>query len=161
MTDSGTRSRYASIGVAALVAMILFVSIGSAPAAAQWGGDGGDEDRHPAEFLCIKYDEYDNEVYPGEPGYEDAEYEPIVYLLQNVIGVFMVIGPVAGVVVGLYATVAGVLSPGGEDGGNYTRMRRNSLLLGFGVPIAAYVYKLLGEAILPYNTGCIVPDLPL
>jgi len=159
MTVPVSRSRLVTTGTAALIALIFLMSIGAAPAAAQFSDE--EKEGSPTDFLCKKYDSYGNVVYQGEPGYAEAEYEPIVYLLQNVVGVFMVVGPAGGVIVGLYATVAGVLQPGGDgDRGKYTKMRRNSLLLGFGVPISAYAFKLLGEAILPYNTGCIIPEIP-
>lgn len=144
----------------AIALLALFLVSGLAtPAVAQSSSDTSEEDS-PMDFLCEKTDKYGNTIEPGEPGYSQAEYKhDVVKLLQNVIGVFMVAGPVGGTVVGLYATVAGVLQPGGDEGNNYTKVRRNSMLLGFGVPIFAVGYKVLSNAILPYDTGCIVPPL--
>jgi hypothetical protein len=149
------RSKLRTGGILVILSLFLLTTLTN-PVAAQESGTGSNMD-----FFCEKTDKYGNVVEPGEPGYEQASYDTIVYLLQNVIGVFMVVGPIAGIVVGLYATVASVLIPGGDDGSNYTKTRRNSLLFGFGIPIFALMLKALSGAYLPYNVGCIVPPLPI
>jgi len=70
----------------------------------------------------------------------------------------MVMGPVCGIIVFLFATVArsAQLSDDG-NAGKYEKARRDAIVYGFSVPIMAYALEVLSGAILGMDIHCIVP----
>lgn len=157
--QESTKERIKFLACAVFVGA-LALSIITMPASGQFE-EPPDDSPHITEFLCVKEDSFGNVIQPGAPGYESAEYHTAVYLIQSGIGILMVLGPVAGILVALYATTVGIVSSGGDGSPNYAKMRRNALVGGFLIPIAALGLQILSEAFFPYNIGCIVPEIPI
>jgi p-aminobenzoyl-glutamate transporter AbgT len=116
-----------------LVLCVFLMAFSGQAAAAQSGSDN---------ILCKD----NGEAVPSS--------ENLVTILADVVSVFMVFGPVAGVVVALYASVASSATPSDDDKSD---LRRNSLLAGFSVPIIAYGLEALAGNILNEPISCIIP----
>ena len=142
MTDMPSTAR--RLGTVFLIA-VLAMSFAVTPAAADHTDDHTTDDTSGADknFLC-------------QDGEATSSSEDLVNILQNLVGAFMVIGPVGGIIVALYATVAASAKPS-DEGGDYQTLRRNSLLGGFSVPIGAYALQTLSGALLGFDISCIVP----
>ena len=150
-SSSAARSRIGRSVTIFLLVLVVGPSLMAGTAAAD---DGGLE-------LCHKaYEGTDNyNIMPEESAYDNSntEYKDFVSVLRNFVGALMVMGPVCGIVMFLFATVARSAQFSNDGDGKYMKMRRDALVYGFSVPIAAYGLEVLAHAILGMEISCIVP----
>lgn len=88
---------------------------------------------------------------------DDQGSQDFVNRIEAIIGVFMLMGPVLGVLVWMFATVSMTASLSDRGGTNYSQIRRDSILYGFSVPIAAWAFDLLAKVLFGFNISCVIP----
>lgn len=138
-----------------LVALVLMFA--TVPVTAQ--NEPSRAEEGTTDWLCQKYYQGDP-VNPGDENYSQGEYSELVYLLRRVVAVLIVAAPLLGILVSLYATTAGLLSPS-SGGDNYGERRRNAILLGFGAPLIAIIGATILNYLFGFSVWCVIPELPV
>lgn len=138
-------TRHVQKFASALIVLSLVSMMFATPVAATTGvllqqGEVLEEDG--ANFLC------DGEG-SAQPGADNA-----VGLIQNGVAVLLVLAPVAGIGIALYATFMGTVK---NESGEWNKYRRNALIGGFGIVLLAYVLQAAAGPLLGYDVGCIIP----